>query len=115
MARPSRIEFANALYHLTSRGNRREYIYLNDNDRKSFLSVLLQVCERYNWVCHGYCLMSNHYHLLIETPEANLSLGMRQLNGVYTQKVNKAHQRVGHVFQGRYKSILVQKDAYLLE
>ena len=115
MARPLRIEFPNALYHVTSRGNRLEHVYLDDHDRKSFLNILLQVCERFNWVCHGYCLMSNHYHLLVETPEANLSQGMRQLNGVYTQRFNRAHRRVGHVYQGRYKAILVQKDAYLLE
>jgi len=115
MTRPLRIEFPNALYHLTSRGNRRENIYLNDNDRMLFLNNFLQVQKRFNWLCHGYCLMSNHYHLLIETPEANLSQGMRQLNGVYTQKFNRTHHRVGHVFQGRYKAVLVQKDAYLLE
>ena len=115
MARPLRIEFTNALYHITSRGNRREDIYLDDNDRGTFLNILQQVGERFNWVCHSYCLMSNHYHFLVETPEANLSLGMRQLNGVYTQRFNRAHRRDGHLFQGRYKAILVQKDAYLLE
>jgi len=115
MVRPLRIEFPNALYHLTSRGNRRENIYLDDKDRGTFLGILLQVCERFNWVCHSYCLMSNHYHLLVETPEANLSLGMRQLNGVYTQRFNQTHRRDGHLFQGRYKAILVQKDVYLLE
>ena len=115
MARPLRIEYPNALYHITSRGNRRENIYLNDNNRSTFLDILSQVRDRFNWVFHSYCLMSNHYHLLVETPEANLSQGMRQLNGVYTQKFNQAHRRDGHVFQGRYKAILVQKDAYLLE
>ena len=98
MARPLRIEFPNALYHITSRGNRREDIYLDDNDRGVFLDILSQVRERFNWVFHSYCLMSNHYHLLVETPEANLSLGMRQLNGVYTQRFNQSHRRVGHVF-----------------
>ena len=115
MARPLRIEFAGALYHITSRGDGREDIYLNDSDRERFIAVLAQVCERFNWVCHSYCLMSNHYHLLIETPNGHLSQGMRQLNGVYTQAFNRNHGRVGHVFQGRYKAILVQKDAYLLE
>ena len=85
MARPLRIEFPNALYHITSRGNRRGDIFLDDDDRNAFLQVLSLVCERFNWACHSYCLMSNHYHLMIETPDANLSLGMRQLNGVYTQ------------------------------
>ncbi len=115
MSRPLRLEFAGALYHVTSRGDRREDIYESDSDRQLFLKVLCEVCERYNWVCHAYCLMSNHYHLLIETPDANLSKGMRQLNGVYTQAFNRANDRVGHVFQGRYKSILVEKQSYLLE
>lgn len=115
MARPLRIEFSGALYHVTSRGNERKPIYREDDDFERFLAVLTHVCERYNWVVHAYCLMTNHYHLLIETPDANLSKGMRQLNGVYTQSFNKHHHRVGHVFQGRYKAILVDKDAYLME
>jgi len=117
VARPLRLEFAGALYHITARGNERGDIFLGDgkSDRKRFLEVLGQVCERFNWMCHAYCLMSNHYHLLVETPEANLSKGMRQLNGVYTQQVNRAHARVGHLFQGRFKGILVEKDTYLLE
>lgn len=115
MARPLRLEFAGALYHVTSRGDRREAIYETDKDREQFLFILSEVCEQYHWICHAYCLMDNHYHLLIETPEANLSKGMRQLNGVYTQTFNRAHRRVGHVFQGRYKAILVDKDSYLLE
>ncbi len=102
-------------YHVTARGNGREDIYFEEGDRRLFLDVLGRVCRRFNWVVHVYCLMSNHYHLLIETPEANLSKGMRQLNGVYTQRINQVHHRVGHVFQGRYKAILVQKEAYLLE
>ncbi len=115
MARPLRIEFAGALYHVTSRGDRQEDIYLDDIDRAAFLDILGKVCGRFNWIVHAYCLMSNHYHLLIETPDANLAQGMRQLNGVFTQRFNRRHERVGHVFQGRYKAILVQKEAYLLE
>ncbi len=115
MARPLRLEFAHALYHVTSRGDRREDIYLDDADREAWLAVLGQVCKRFNWTVHAYCLMSNHYHLLVETPDANLSAGMRQLNGVYTQLVNRRHGRVGHVYQGRFKAIVVQKDAYLME
>ena len=115
MARPLRIEFAGALYHVTSRGNARQNIYLNNADRGSWLAVFAKVCERFNWVCYSYCLMNNHYHLFIETPEGNLSQGMRQLNGVYTQRFNRFHNRVGHLYQGRYKAILVQKEAYLLE
>jgi len=115
MARPLRLEFAGALYHITSRGDRREAIYENDDDRENFLSILGDVCETYRWSCYAYCLMGNHYHLLIETRDGNLSRGMRQLNGVYTQRHNHSHKRVGHVFQGRYKAILIDKDSYLLE
>ena len=115
MARPLRIEYAGALYHLTSRGDGQEDIYRSDDDRHRFFAVLGEVCERFDWIVHAYCLMGNHYHLLVETPGGNLAKGMRQLNGVYTQAFNRAHRRVGHVFQGRYKAILVQKETYLLE
>ena len=115
MSRPLRIEFAGALYHVTSRGNGRKPIFRDDQDRLSFLEVLHKVNQRYHWLCHAYCLMSNHYHLIIETPEGNLSRGMRQLNGVYTMYFNRRHRTVGHVFQGRYKAILVEKESYLLE
>ena len=86
MARPLRIEFAGALYHLTSRGDRREAIYEDDEDRQRFLDTVAEVAERYNWVCHAYCLMTNHYHLVAETVEGNLSQGMRHLNGVSTPR-----------------------------
>ena len=115
MSRPLRLEFPGAFYHITSRGDRREDIYISDDDREAWLAILAEVCARFNWVCHAWCQMNNHYHLLIETPDANLSRGMRQLNGVYTQYVNRTHDRVGHVFQGRFKAILVDKDNYLLE
>lgn len=115
MSRPLRLELAGGLYHVTSRGDGREDIYLSDADRLAWLDVFGQVCKRFNWVCHAWCQMTNHYHLLIETPEANLSQGMRQLNGVYTQRFNRTHERVGHVFQGRYQAILVERDSYLLE
>ncbi|MDD5058334.1 MAG: transposase [Sideroxydans sp.] len=115
MARPLRIELSGGIYHVTSRGDGREDIFLDDRDRVQWLEVLGQVCERFNWVCHAWCQMTNHYHLLIETPEANLAQGMRQLNGVYTQRFNRDHQRVGHVFQGRYKAIIVERDTYLME
>jgi len=115
MARPLRIELAGGLYHITSRGDRREDIYLDAVDRWTWLKLLGQVCARYNWVCHAWCQMGNHYHIVAETVEGNLSRGMRQLNGVYTQHINRRHQRVGHVFQGRYKGILVEKDSHLLE
>lgn len=115
MSRPLRIEFPGAFYHVTSRGNARKKIYLSDIDRVSFVETLAWVVGRFGWNCHAYCLMDNHFHLLIETPMPNLSLGMRQLNGVYTQRFNRRHNRVGHLFQGRFKSILVEQDAYLLE
>lgn len=115
MARPLRIEFPGAIYHVTSRGNARAAIFKADADRELFLEVLRQVTERFNWLCHAYCLMDNHYHLMIETPDGNLAAGMRQLNGVYTQRFNRRHRRVGHVFQGRFKAILVDRDSYLLE
>lgn len=115
MARPLRIEFAGALYHVTARGDRQEPIYLDDADRQGFIRILSQVKTRFNWILHAYCLMDNHYHLLIETPDANLGKGMRQLNGVYTQTSNRRHGKVGHVFQGRYKAILVEKESHLLE
>jgi putative transposase len=115
MARPLRVEFDGALYHVTSRGNAREDIFDGDGDRKAFLEILGKVVNRFNWLCHAYCLMDNHYHLVIETPEANLSKGMRQLNGIYTQVYNRRQRTVGHVFQGRYKAILIQKESHLLE
>lgn len=115
MSRPLRIEFEGALYHVTARGNRQESIFYSDDDRDMFLRTLGKVISRYNWICHAYCLMDNHYHLMIETPEGNLSAGMRQLNGVYTQTLNRSHGKVGHVFQGRFKSIVVEKESYLLE
>ncbi len=115
MARPLRIEYPGALYHVTSRGNAREDIFLDDGDRVKFLSVYSHVSQRFNWRCHAYCLMTNHYHFVIETPEANLSQGMRQLNGVYTQQFNREHGRTGHIFQGRFTAILVERESYLLE
>ena len=115
MSRPLRIELSGGLYHVTSRGDRREDIYADDADRLVWLEVFGGVCARFNWVCHAWCQMTNHYHVVVETAEGNLSQGMRQLNGVYTQHVNRRHRRVGHVFQGRYKAILVERDSYLLE
>ena len=87
MSRSLGLEFAGALYHVTSRGNERKHIYLQEDNFELFLHILGDVCKQYNWVVHTYCLMSNHYHLLVETPDANLSKGMRQLNGVFTQSL----------------------------
>lgn len=115
MARPLRIEFPGAVYHVTSRGNDGADVFLDADDRQGFLDIVAFAVERFGWRCHAYCLMGNHYHLLIETPQANLSRGMRQLNGVYTQRFNRRHGRTGHVFQGRFKAILVDRDRYLLE
>lgn len=115
MARPMRIEYEGAFYHVTSRGNAGQDIFVNEEDRKMFLKTLSETVERYRWIVHAYCLMGSHYHLLVETPHANLSEGMRQLNGVYTQRFNRRHGRAGHLFQGRYKAFLVEKEGYLLQ
>ena len=115
MARPLRLEYAGALYHVTSRGDRRALIYLDDTDRAFWIQTVAEVCARFDFVVHSFCQMGNHYHLLMETNQANLSEGMHQLNGIYSQYFNRRHNMVGHVFQGRYKAILVQKESYLLE
>lgn len=115
MSRPLRLEFAGAVWHVMARGNDRKPIFADDRDREVLLEVLGRVVAATRWRVHAYVLMPNHYHLLLETPEPNLSRGMRQLNGVYTQRVNVRHGRTGHVFQGRFKGILVERDAHLLE
>ena len=115
MARPLRIEYDGAVCHITTRGNDRKAIYKDDQDRAVFLDILADTARKFNWLCHAYCLMNNHYHLVIETPDGNLTKGMRQLNGVYTQTYNRKHKRVGHIFQGRYKAILIEIESYLLE
>jgi len=115
MARPLRIEFPGAIYHVTSRGDRREPIFEDDEDRHCFLAVVGQAMERFDAVALAYCLMDNHYHIVVHTRRANLSRLMQQLNGVYTQAYNRRHGKVGHLFQGRFKGILVDENAYLLE
>jgi REP-associated tyrosine transposase len=115
MSRPLRLQFPHAVYHVTSRGNARQKIYDDAYDRERFFTILAHVVSRYGWLCHAYCLMDNHYHLVIQTPRANLAVGMRQLNGLYTQAYNRRHGRVGHLFQGRYNAIVVEKEPYLLE
>jgi putative transposase len=114
MSRPLRIEFAGAVYHVTSRGDRREQIYRDDEDRRAQLGVLAQAMSRFDASVLAYCLMGNHYHLVLSTQAPNLSRMMRHLNGVYTQDFNRRHGLVGHLFQGRFKAILVDTDAYLL-
>jgi putative transposase len=103
------------VWHVTCRGNERRDVFRDDRDRERFLAVLGRTVSLFCWRLHAYVLMGNHYHLLLETPEPTLSRGMRQLNGIYTQAFNRSHKRVGHLFQGRFKSILVEKDAHLLE
>jgi len=115
MSRPVRIEFPGAVYHLTSKGAAGRTVFTSEADRKLFLNALSMVVERFAWLVHSYVLMDDHYHLAIETPKANLSQGMRQLNGVYTQCFNRAHDQVGPIFQGRFKSILIEKETYLLD
>ena len=114
MARPIRIEFPGELYHLTARGNSRKPVFLDDQDKNIFLQILARSLSDYNGIRHAYCLMTIH-HLLLETPENNLSQIMKQINGLYTQRFNRKHRSIGHVFQGKFKSILVDKDTYLLE
>jgi putative transposase len=114
MARPLRIQFEDALYHVTSRGNEKSLIYSDDKDRYVFIKLLAKVVEQYTWVIYAYCLMGNHYHLLVRTPKANLCRGMRQLNGIYAQYFNRRHERVGHLFQGRFKTILIKDEDRLL-
>jgi putative transposase len=115
VARPLRIEFQGALYHVTSRGNDRRVIFSDDADPLLFLGTLGSAVENYSWLCHAYCLMPNHYHLLIETREPTLSRGMRQLNGVFAQAHNRRQGRSGHLFQGRFHAVLIEKEAHLLE
>ena len=115
MARPLRLEFPDAIYHVTSRGDRREPIFEDDLDRDAFLTTLAQATARFDAAVLAYCLMDNHYHLVIHTRRGNLSRLMQQLNGIYTQTYNRRHNKVGHLFQGRFKGILVDENAYLLE
>ncbi len=115
MARPLRLDHAGAVWHVTSRGNERREIFGDDEDRERFLATLGRVVRTFRWRVHAYVLMGNHYHLLVETPEPTLSRGMRHLNGIYTQAFNRRHGRVGHLLQGRFKAILVEKESHLLE
>lgn len=115
MARPLRIEFEGAFYHVMSRDNARQDIFLDDGDRSDFLDNLGRVSRRFDWQVWAWCLMNNHYHLLIEARQPTLSKGMREVNGVYMQSFSRRHRRAGHLFQGRYKAILVDQDIYLME
>lgn len=115
MARPLRLEFEGALYHLTARGDRSEPIFEDDDDRRVFLAVLAQALERFEATVFAYCLMGNHYHLVLQTHRANLSRLMRHVNGIYTQAYNRRHRKVGHLLQGRFKAVLVDEESYFLE
>ncbi|MBO1223308.1 MAG: transposase [Candidatus Scalindua sediminis] len=114
MARPLRLEFKGAFYHVTSRGNLRDKIFFDDKDREKFLEILRRTKERYVYVLHSYALMENHYHLFLETPRANVSQIMQNINTSYTVYINKKHKRFGHLFQGRFKGIIVDKETYLI-
>jgi REP element-mobilizing transposase RayT len=115
MSRPLRLQLPGGVYHVTARGNDRRRIFEDDADCARFLTVLATMVDRHRVLCHAYCLMVNHYHLLVQTPDANLSRAMRHLNGVYTQRFNRRHERCGHVLQGRFGAKLIDGDAYLRE
>jgi putative transposase len=114
MPRPPRVILPGGIYHVTSRGNRREPIFFADGDRVLFLEILRQVITRHTWQLFAYCLMHNHYHLVVQVPDADLSVGMRTLNGSYAQWFNKVHGLVGHLFQARYHAVQVESDWHLL-
>lgn len=107
MARELRIEYPGAIYHVMNRGDRRERIFADDEDRQRFLETLTETCEKTAWQVHAHCLMHNHFHLVIETPQANLVMGMKWLLGTYTSRFNRRHKEFGHLFSGRYKSLIV--------
>jgi len=115
MSRPLRIEYPGAWYHVMNRGRRRENIFLSRNDYQIFLQVLQEASDAWNLKVSAYCLMSSHYHLLVHTPEGNLSRCMRHINGIYTQRFNRRHNNDGQLFRGRYKAVLIDADSYLLE
>ena len=107
MPRQLRIEYPGAIYHVMNRGDRREAIFHDDVDRKRFVTTLSEVCIKTDWQVHAYCLMNNHFHLVVETPEANLVAGMRWFLSTYTARFNRRHKQFGHLFSGRYKSLIV--------
>jgi REP element-mobilizing transposase RayT len=113
MTRPLRVEYPDAYYHVINRGNSKEKIYLNDRDKEKFLEYLEKAAERFSVIFHGYCLMSNHYHLLVQTPDSNLSRAMQWINVSYATYFNRKRDRHGHLFQGRFKAILIDADEYL--
>jgi hypothetical protein len=115
MSRPLRLEYPGAVYHISARGNGGQPLFLKDADRERFLHLLALEINQHRWLCHGYCLLEDRYLLVIETPEANLGRGMARLNAVYSQWFNRRHRRSGHLLQGRYKAVLIEKGPFLLE
>jgi len=114
MSRPIRIEYPGAIYYITSRTPNSVLAFRDDRDKVRFLDILTQTIKRSQWICHGYCLMDDHYHLIIETPKGNLSQGMRQINGIYTQEYNRRYFKKGALFKGRFKTVLFDKNENLL-
>jgi putative transposase len=115
MPRPPRAQFPGATYHVTSRGIRRQAIFRDEDDRSFFLKLLELVARRFDWSCLAYCLMTTHYHLVIETKDGNLAAGMQRLNGDFAQNFNRRHEETGHLFERRYHSVLVEDELHLLE
>ena len=115
MARHPRSEFPGAIHHVTARGNAGAWIYRGDADKARFLAMLRSIARRQGWLCHAYCLMDNHYHVIVETVATGLAAGMQWLNGSYAQGLNRSCGRSGHLFQGRYHATLVEREAHLLE
>jgi putative transposase len=115
MPRPRRQQIAGGIYHVTARGNNRRALFLDDDDRQLFLKILAGAVKRYEWRCYAYCLMRNHFHLLVETPQPNIAAGMSWLNSSYSRTFNRLHGRVGHLFQSRYGAQLIESEAYVAE
>jgi putative transposase len=113
MSRPLRVEFAGAVYHVGSRGNAGQHVFIKDGDRRQFLDLLGREVSQHRWICHGYCLLDDEYRLLVETPEANLGRGIGRLNAMYSQWFNRRYQRTGHLFQGRYRAVVLEKEHFL--
>src|ERR1035441_8085161 len=113
MARKLRIQYPGAIYHVMNRGDRQDPIFADDQDRKRFLETLAEACEKTGWQVHAYCLMPNHFHLVVETPQPNLVTGMKWLLGTYTSRYNRRHQEFGHLVSGRYKALIDRKRTRL--
>ena len=113
MPRSLRIEYPGAIYHVLNRGNYRHDVFASDNSKSIFEQTLLRTCERAGWILYAFCLLDNHYHLCVETPDANLSVGMQWLQSTFANRFNRSVRERGHVFQGRYKSLVIERDAYL--